>query len=124
MAEEKKVRAVVVRGSYTTRDADGNVKVVEPDKGRESFVNVPERHLETFAGILIRPEDLKMAQAEVAKERHGPRGARSMTLDEATSDGGNEVSARDRRRGESDKSGGGAESGSGGKESGSGTAKT
>lgn len=62
MADVKKVRAVVVRGSYTPLGRD----TVYPDDADPS-VEVPEHHLRTFAGVLVPEAIAAQIRAEMAQ---------------------------------------------------------
>jgi hypothetical protein len=61
---EKMVSAVVVRGSYTTRDKDGNPVVKHV--GDAAF-DVPENHMTTFHTVLGDPAIVKAQAAQEAK---------------------------------------------------------
>lgn len=67
----KMVKAVVVRGSYTTRQSDGEVRVVHPNQGKDSEIMVPEHHLDAFVGILETPERAAFAVKAATAEKKG-----------------------------------------------------
>lgn len=64
----KKVKAVVVRGSYNTVDEFGSRKIVHPGQGEDSEVMVTEEQLKAAAGTLARPEQVAAEAARVASE--------------------------------------------------------
>lgn len=68
---ETMVKAVVVRGSYDAVDKDGNRRrISHTDENRE--VDVPERHLKVFAGVLVPKGQEAAVEAEIAANERSP----------------------------------------------------
>lgn len=84
-----KVTAVVVRGSYWPVDAEGNRWEVKPGLGADSEVQVTQRQLEAFAGVLVLKADAATEIAKAKEESMAP----PTTAEEATTAPG-EASAK------------------------------